>query len=64
MQVINAINGNPKIGHPKWPTNVDECNEIAKGWAKLSGPGKQGFFHDRYWHAGWAACHYKISNPK
>ena len=37
-QVINAINANPEIGHPKWPTNVDECNEIARGWAKLSGP--------------------------
>jgi hypothetical protein len=38
MQVINAINANPQIGHPKWPTTVDECNEIASGWAKLSGP--------------------------
>jgi hypothetical protein len=37
-QVINAINANPAIGHPKWPTNVNECNEIANGWAKLSGP--------------------------
>ena len=38
LQVINAINANPNIGHPKWPTTVDECNEIAHGWAKLSGP--------------------------
>jgi hypothetical protein len=37
-QVIEAINSNPNIGQPKWPTNVDECNEIANGWAKLSGP--------------------------
>ena len=38
MQVINAINANPLIGHPKWPTTIDECNEIASRWAKLSGP--------------------------
>ena len=38
FQIIDAINSNPNIGQPKWPTTVDECNEIASGWAKLSGP--------------------------
>jgi hypothetical protein len=44
-QVSNAINANPEIGHPKWPTNVDECNEIASGWDKLSALSEsRGFF--------------------
>jgi hypothetical protein len=37
-QVINAINANPEIGHPKWPKNVNERNQIANRWAKLSSP--------------------------
>jgi hypothetical protein len=37
-QVIKAINSNPAIGVPKWPTTVEECNVVAHGWAKLSGP--------------------------
>ena len=37
-QVIKAINSNPNIGVPKWPTTVEECNVVATGWAKLSGP--------------------------
>jgi hypothetical protein len=31
-KVINAINRNPHIGQPKWPTTVEECNEIASKW--------------------------------
>jgi hypothetical protein len=38
QQVIHAITSNPNIGAPKWPTTVEECDEIANGWAKLSGP--------------------------
>ena len=37
-QVIKAINSNPNIGVPKWPTTVEECNVVAHGWANLSGP--------------------------
>ena len=37
-QVIKAINSNPNIGVPKWPTTVEECNVVAHGWSKLSGP--------------------------
>ena len=38
QQVIKAINSNPDIGVPKWPTTVAECDVIANGRAKLSGP--------------------------
>jgi hypothetical protein len=38
QRVIHAINSNPNIGVPKWPTTVEECDLIANGWAKLSGP--------------------------
>jgi len=37
-QVINAINRHPDIGNPKWPRTIDDCDEIAQEWAKLSGP--------------------------
>jgi hypothetical protein len=40
QQVTNAINANPNIGTPKWPTIVEDCDDIANGWAKFSVPSK------------------------
>jgi hypothetical protein len=38
-QVIKSVNSK-SVGIPKWPTTVEECNDIATRWAKLSGPAK------------------------